>query len=1016
MEAQPTKWETVKNLFEAAQELPPEQVSEFLAEHCTDVSVRVEVERLLGEYRQAGDFLSIAAVGSLHPASGTGSQEFAPGEVLAGRFRILAYLDSGGMGVVYKAEDLDLRRFVALKFLPAEAASDPQAQARLRREAQAASALNHPNICTIYEVGSHAGQLFIAMEYLDGMTLRQRISTAPLDVDTILRLSIEITDALDAAHAAGVLHRDIKPANIFVTRRGHAKILDFGIAKAERVAGLAEAAGAASGHDAMACTVPGVVAGTAAYMSPEQIRGEALDARTDLFSFGVVLYQMTTGELPFRSGNLREVCQAVLNDDPRRPSELSPDLPPELEAIIQKALLKDGDLRYQHAADIRTALDELQRSRDPFHARLVAAAKSRVWWLALGSAIAAVAVLSVAGLLYSRRSPRLTEKDSIVLADFANTTGDPVFGDALKAGLIADLAQSPFLNLLPNGEVTKQLRFMGRPADAPLTPDVTREVCRRAGSKAMLVGSIANIGSQYVITLSASSCEDGASLGVEQAEASRREQVLSRLHQAARRLRGTLGESLASVQKHDIPLERATTSSLEALQAFSLAQKTWRAKGETAAIPLFRRAVDLDANFAAALGDLGMMHCNLEQGELCAEYLSKAYALRDRVTDRERSFIESNYFLYATGELEKAAQAFGELKQLDSRSIGPYIDAGGVAWKLGHLEDALQNDLTAYSMRKDTAVIYRDLSFDYMALNRLSEASAVLDEAHRRSLDGPLLQNYYQLAFLQSDQRGMERCLSIASSRSDDESAIVGSQADTEAYYGRLNRARELSRRAVQLALSAGAKESAADWEATAALREAEFGNPAQAHTHALAALALSSAQSVQVASALALARTGWTTRAREIISTLGKRFPSNTLLAEYWGPTIRAAIALTRRDATLALNELATTEPYELGGDTPPFSSGATLYPLYLRGQAYMEQKNWTAAQAQFQRILDRRGLVWNFPLGALAKLQLARCRAVTGATSAKATYEEVLSEWGQGDSGNRLYIQAKHEYDQLR
>ncbi len=1011
MEAPPSKWETVKTLFEAAQELAPEKVSQFLAANCQDSQIREEVERLLREYRQAESFLSTPALGRLSPSRVEGVAEFSPGEILSGRYKIIEFVAAGGMGVVYKAEDLDLRRFVALKFVSLEAA-DSQAQARLRREAQAASALNHPNICTIYEIGSHEDRAFIAMEFLEGTTLKEHISKGPFPIDGLLSLGSEIADALAAAHAVGVFHRDIKPANIFVTPRGHAKILDFGIATGSRVRGHPPES-AAAGGDA-SCTTPRAVAGTACYMSPEQIRGELLDSRSDLFSMGVTLYEMAAAHKPFQGENPADVCKQILTVTPTPLLQFRPEIPNELETIIQTCLEKKRELRYQNAADLAAAFEQLKRTRDT--SPQVAALKARNRWFAAGLISVLLLTFITAGWFYWHRAPHLTEKDSIVLADFANTTSDPVFSDALKAGLLADLGQSPFLNILPEDEVTKQLHFMGKPADSPLTSEVAREVCRRASSQAMLAGAIASLGSHYAITLSASNCETGSSLAVEQAEADRREQVLSHLHDAARRLRSRLGESLASVEKHDVPLEQATTSSLEALQAFSQAQKAFRTQSDNAAIPLFQRALELDPNFAVALSDLGTLYCNLGQPDLCAKYASQAYALRDRVSERERYTIESNYFVNVTGELERAAQVYEEWKQLHPRSLHPYVQLGVVASALGQLETGLNNDVAAYEFQKNAAVVYRNLSFDYMVLDRLDEAKAILDEARNKKLDRSFLQNYYQLAFLRGDQKEMERCVSAAAGDPDDESAMLSSQADTEAYYGHLLKARELTRRAVATALAAGSKDTAANWRATAALREAEFGNRNEARSRAQAALSLSSSQPVKIAAALAFARAGQISQAKAIVDDLVRRFPKDTLLNNYWLPTIRAAIALDRNEAAEALRETELASPYDLGGNNLPFSSGATLYPVYLRGEAYLNERNFAKAQTEFQKVIDHQGLVWNFPTGILARLQLARAYADAGnVMRARSAYLQFFELWASAEESSPLLQRARREYARL-
>ena len=1000
------KWETVKALFESAQDLPPDQVSLFLVQNCQDAEVRAEVERLLSEYRQAGAFLSTPAISALSESSYE-KIDFQPGELLAGRFKIIEFVASGGMGVVYKAEDIDLRRFVALKFLTVPE-GDLQSQARLRREAQAASALNHPNICTIYEVGQHAGRSFIAMEFLEGETLKQKLTQAPLSIDATLLLGIEIADALEAAHATGVFHRDIKPANVFLTRRGHAKILDFGIATGSRVGEPFDSTSQPDDGDT-GPTTPGLIAGTAAYMSPEQIRGEKLDPRTDLFSLGVTLYEAVTGLQPFRGDDARSICQAVLNSSPPEPSHTRTDLPPGLEKIIQTCMVKDRGLRYQRASALRADLEQFRHSHES--TRLVAPLKARTKW-AWASALVLLVALGFMSWLRLRPA-HLKEKDSIVLADFVNKTGDPVLNDALKAGLLADLGQSPFLNILSEDNVARQLHYMGRPTDAPFTANVAREVCQREGSKALLVGTISNIGANYAITLSASNCETGSSLAVEQAEAKSREEILSRLHDAAQRLREKLGESLASVEKNSVPLDQATTSSLEALQAFSQAQRTWRTQGDTAAIPLFQRALELDPNFALALSDLGTMYCNLDEAELCSRYVAQAYSLRNRLTGRERFVVESNYFLYVTGELERAADVFREWKRLEPTMLYPYVNMGLVEGELGRNEHALENDLQAYAVKKDNFVVYRNLSEDYMTLNRLTEAQAILDEAHNRKLDESLVENYYRLAFLQGDEQKMDDSAKAALRRPENEADMLAMQADTEAFFGRIRKARELSERAVHAALASNSSENAANWEVTAALREAEYGNPTEAIKYARSALQRTSSQAVQIAAALALARSGETATALKIVDLSQKRAPLDTLVVNYWLPTIRAAVALQASDPSQALRELESAKAYEAGGNRPPFTAGATFYPAYLRGIAYLRMKNWLAAKREFQKILDNRGSVWNLPTSAMARLQLARAHAGSGDHDlALASYQQWLNQWNRADPDARILQQAQKEF----
>ncbi len=961
-------------------------------------------------------------------------------------YRILELLGGGGMGVVYKAEDLKLGRRVAIKFLPAELANDPKAFQRLEQEARAASALDHRNICSIYELEEHEGQPFIVMQLLEGQTLQEKLETAAQQDKTVpltevLEVAIQVAEGLEAAHQKGIIHRDIKPANIFITSRNEAKILDFGLAKLmegeapgfdqhdhEAVTGTPEAGPLqTASHAGSTLTRTGIHMGTAFYMSPEQVRGEKLDVRTDLFSFGLVLYQMVTGQRAFPGNTTAVVHDGILHQEATPVRQLNPGLPSQLERMITHAVEKDRNLRYQTAAEMRDDLLHLKTevtAASVAGLRPTAAKESRVsgfrlarWKVLVPAFVAlAAAVVFVVFQYRSAQASKLTSKDTVVLAGFVNSTGDRVFDETLRQGLSAQLEQSPFLNLLSDQRIRHTLTLMTQPQDARLTHQVATEVCQRTASAATIEGSIASLGSQYIVGLKAVNCHNGDLLADEQVTVNGKEEVLKALGEAATKLRQRMGESLTSLQRYDAPEEEVTTSSLEALNAYTLGRRAARQSGDFDAIPFYQQAVQLDPNFAAAYVALGISYGNIGEQGLSFPNFEKAFALRDRVSAKERFGIAAFYHLAVTGDLPKAEEVCLQWAQTYPQDPTPREELGtNYMWR-GQYPLALESLLEAGRLRENGVPYHVNLVTAYFSLNRPREARATVENALARKLEPadyyPLL---YLIDFMEGNGAGMQADVAWAAGRPRVETLLFNAQSDTEAYFGRRREAWLFTEKAVTAVQRDSQAERAGVAMANAAVHEAEFGDSARALQAASTALAMSSARPVKTAVALALARAGFSKRAQTLSDQLAAESPSNTMLNFYWLPTIRAAAELDLNQPDKAVEMLQVSTSYELG--TPPLFAPATLYPAYVRGEAYLRLKEGSNAAAEFQKLLDHPGCVLNFPLGALAHLGLGRAYAVTGDKGkARTAYQDFFTLWKDADPDVPILQQAKAEYARLR
>jgi serine/threonine protein kinase/tetratricopeptide (TPR) repeat protein len=1069
----PERWQKIHQLFEAALERPAEERAAFLAQACADdEETQRRVEAMLAADAQNDPLMDRPAYRAANAVVSTNaytdeSQSFS-GEIIGG-YKLIKELGRGGMGTVYLAHDSRLGRRAALKLLPSHFVDNPERVRRFQREARAASALNHPNIITIYDFGHENGRYYIASEFVEGSTLREYVNNPDLTLNQILDLVIQVASALEAAHTAGIVHRDIKPENIMLRPDGYAKVLDFGLAKlTEPESGGDEAKTRVSGLSSDFETRTGMVLGTVNYMLPEQARGQKLDGRSDLFSLGVILYELITGNRPFGGKTWHHTMVAITDVEPPPIRRNVQGAPAALQEIINRTLAKDLERRYQSARELQSDLEALQsdlasdariqriesepaRQSTTFSGQssrmttLSAAttgegagdkrrgAVSPLAWLKRRRIIAATVVMilaATAAYLYFGRglrpsAPALTDKDTILLADFVNTTGDPVFDGTLKHGLAVQLEQSPYINIFPEERARETLGLMERSRDEKITRELGREICQRRGIKALLVGTISSLGRNYVITLEAVNSQSGETIAHQQTEAEGKEQVLKALGRASTAMRGKLGESLASISKFDAPIEQATTPSIEALKDYAVGIELGRKGQYNRSVPALIRAIERDDDFALAHLQLGTSYRDLRKLALGNQHLKRAYQLRDRVSERERLEISATYFRHITGELDKRIETSSMLTRTYPQDTYGHHLHGNSLMIAGEFEQAAEAYRAALRLDADFALSRANLALALIGLNRFDEAQQVIEQGFERRLDSSGLHNrLYLIAFLKGDTQTMRRQIDWFAGRPD-EYQMRESQARSFAFAGRRRLASESFAQAAALAGARSLPAEKARIMANEANLSAIFGltGPAQKQ----AAIVRDLIEKDRIAPeemqhsliqqldsqplAWTLALSGETRQAQALADDLARRFPLDTMHNSVWLPLIRATLESKRGSAAGPDNAIQLLQPAR------QYEAAAYFTPVWMRGQAYLQAKNAELAAAEFQKIIDHRGWDMLSPLWPLAHLGLARAAALQGdATRSRQAYENFFLLWKEADADLPVLIEAKREYERLK